>query len=310
MQYKGYNFKDLKSNPKFTILHDATEILINDHNLKPDWVAYPAEYTEFFIKRNKKNLLIVIGESWTYGETIQGIASGIKRFSFETQLEYCFGTKLATMLDTDLYQYAVPGNCNFYMFSELSRILKHVSTLKYKKIFVCLQMTEPAREQSLIVQLREANHPLQRLVLNPERMTFENWLEQYDDTMFAHYDSIISQYDNLDCILWRNFCRTNTSNTDRKFKLIDTTWIQYSSRLLGKDLPAPSFYSIGWLDSIMKSYSNVIFNKSLLLDEIAMIENSNAFIKASFLHSHHPNEFGHMLWAQYLARQSGWKNDI
>lgn len=310
MSYRTYNFRDIKDNPKFNILNNATEVLLTDNNLKPDWIEFPAAYTEFHIKRNKKNLLVVIGESWAYGETIQGIATGIQKYNFQTQLEFCFGPRLATILDTDLYQYAVPGNCNFYMFTELDRILKHVSTLGYKKIFVCLQMTEPAREQSLIVKLREQNHPLQYLICDQERMTFDHWLEKYDDIFFDQYERIISQYKNVDGILWKNFCKINSKNLDRLFKIIDTTWIQYSSRILGKNLDAPTFYSVGWLDTIMTQYYNVSFDKSALLKEIKIIEESNNFIKASALHSHHPNEFGHLLWAQYLARKSGWKNDI
>ena len=110
--------------------------------------------------------------------------------------------------------------------------------------------------------------------------------------------------------MWRNFCRVNAKNKERTFNIIDTTWIQYSAKVLGNTLDAPSFYSIGWLDTIMKEYRNVIFDESWLMEEMTCIEKSNEFIKANSLHSHHPNEQGHFLWAQYLARQSGWNDDI
>ncbi len=310
----AYNIDpELKSNPVYYILKDSTNIDFVDDNLKPDWVALPAQYTEFHLNRKKENLLIVIGESWTYGETLKGIATGIGKFSFETQLFYSVGPRMATILDTDLYQYAVPGNCNFYMFTELDRILKKVSTMGYKKIFVSIQMTEPSREQSLIVKLREQNHPLQELIHPSKKITFDNWLEKYDDIFFDQYESIISKYNNLDCILWKNFCKINSKNVDRKFKIINKTWIQLSADMLGVKLPAPSFYSIGWLDSIMNDdhhYSAIEFNKTTLLNEIDIIESSNNFIKANPLHSHHPNEFAHLLWAQYLVRNAGWKDDI
>ena len=310
MIYTNYKFDNFKGNPRLNLLHDAEEILLNDNNLKPDWVAHPAQYTEFHVKRNRENLLVVIGESWAYGETMPGIATAIQKYNFEAQLQYCFGPRLATILDTDLYQYAVPGNCNFYMFTELERILKHVSTLGYKKILICLQMTEPAREQTLISQLRQYNHPLKDLINPLSSMTFDEWLEKYDDIFFDQYEQIISQYDNLDCILWKNFCTINSKNTTRKFRIIEQTWIQHSAKMLGKYIPAPSFYSVGWLDNIMKIYPKVKFNKSKLLDEISIIEKSNEFIKANAFHSHHPNKYGHLSWAQYLAKQSGWKNDI
>jgi hypothetical protein len=182
----------------------------------------------------------------------------------------------------------------------------------YKKIYVCAQMTEPSREQSLITQLTEHNHKLANLIRPSDKITFDNWLGKYDDIFFDQYEHIISQYDNLECILWKNFCKINSKNIDRKFKIIDKTWIQYSASMLGKKLDAPGFYSVGWLDSIItdQDYANIIFDKSKLLTEMEIVEKSNTFIKANSLHSNHPSIFGHLLWAQYLARKSGWNNDI
>ena len=300
----------IKDNPIYYLIKDSTHIEFVDNNLKPNWIKSRAQYTEFHVNRNRKNLLIVIGESWTYGETMKGISTGINKFNFETQLLYTLGPRMATMLDTDLYQYAVPGNCNFYMFSELERILKHISTLNYEKIYVCMQMTEPSREQTLVNELH--NHPLHKLIRCTDNITFSDWLEKYDDIFFDQYQSIISQYNNLECMLWKNFCKINSKKQERNFKIVDKTWIQYSANLLGTKLEAPSFYSIGWLDSIItdNDYKTVKFDKSSLLKEIDIIEQSNNFIKGNPFHSHHPNEFSHLLWAQYLIRKAGWKDDI
>ena len=296
----------------YHIITDTVGIDIIDNNLKPHWVSIPAKYTEFHIKRKKRILLLVIGESWTYGETIKGIATGIGKFNFYTQLSYSVGPRMATMLNADLYQYAVPGNCNFYMFTELDRILKYVNKLDYDKIYVCMQMTEPSREESLITQLKEYNHPLQELINPIKRIKFDHWLEKYDDIFYDQYESTISKYNNLECVLWKNFCRTNSKDKIRTFQIVEKTWIQYSADLLGTKLDAPSFYSIGWVDSIMSNsnYSLVDFDKSLLLKEMDIIEQSNNFIKANPLHSHHPNELAHILWARFLLASTGWKNGI
>ena len=305
-------FKTLPLNnvSMFEILRSATDVVVTDHNLKPDWIPSPAEYTEFHIKRNKETLLVFIGESWAYGETVRRIATAIRRYNFEDQLAYTVGSRLAVMLDSDLYQYAVPGNCNFYMFKELKRILKYTSTLGYKKIYVCMQMTEPGREKSILTEIEEQGNPVSSIIGPTKKMTFNTWLEKYDDAFFDWYEGIISQYTNLDCILWKNFCKINSKNTDRTFKIIDKTWIQYSANCLGKQIAAPAFYAVGWLDNIMKDYHTLSFDKKTILSEIDIIEQSNAFIKANALHSNHPNEFGHLLWAQYLARKSGWNNDL
>jgi hypothetical protein len=311
MNFKNYDYSSADANStNCEILSDAISVQINDQNLKPYWVEHPALHTEFFVKRNKKNLLLVIGESWTYGETLPGIATGIQQYNFLTQLTLGFSAKMAVTLDTDLYQYAVPGNCNFYMFSELDRILSYVSNLQYETIYVCMQMTEPSREQSLIKELEKNNHPLQDLIFPKQKMTFTEWLTKYDNIFFDEYEKIISKYKNLNCILWKNFCSVNTESVNRTFNIINTTWIEYSSKVLSADIVSPTFYSAGWLDTIVKDYQQIKFDRSELLRQLDLIEASNAFIKANSLHSHHPNQFGHLLWSQFLLRKAGWVNDI
>lgn len=305
-----FNALEINNNSVYPILYGATDVILNDDNLKPNWIANPAAYTEFHVKRNKETLLVFIGESWTYGETLRGIATAIQRYSFQDQLAFTVGSRLAVMLDSDLYQYAVPGNCNFYMFKELERILKHTSTMQYKKIYVCMQMTEPGREKPLFIEIQNQNHPLTSIIGPSEKMTFATWLEKYDDAFFDWYERIISQYNNLDCVLWKNFCKINSKHTNRTFKIIDKTWIQYSANCVGKHIDAPSFYAVGWLDKIMKDYRTIDFDNNEILSEIDIIEQSNIFIKANAFHCNHPNEFGHLLWAQYLARKSGWNNDL
>jgi len=306
-------FEEYNIDRSIGILEDAISVKINNENLKPNWVEHPAEYTEFYINRNKKNLLVVIGESWTYGETLRGIATGIRQYNFSAQLRYTIGSRMATALDSDLYQYAVPGNCNFYMFTELERILEYVSTLGYEKIYVSLQMTEPSRETPILQAVENAKHSLMDIINTKEKILIQDWLEKYDDVFFDQYDQIISKYNNLEPILWKNFCRINSKNVNRKFKIIGTTWIEHSSRMLARNLKAPSFYAVGWVHHIMNEtprFKHIIIDNEYLMKELDLIEASNQFIKANPLHSHHPNEFGHLLWAQFLLRKSEWINDI
>jgi len=311
MNFKNYEYSiDNAKCSNCELLLDAVSVHINDQNLKPDWVEHPALFTEFIVKRNKKNLLLVVGESWTYGETLPGVSTGIQKYDFMTQLRLGFASRMAVTLDTDLYQYAVPGNCNFYMFSELDRILNYVSSLNYEKIYVCMQMTEPSREQTLKVELKNNNHRLQDLILPDTQINFSDWLIKYDDIFFDEYEKIISKHTNLECILWKNFCKINTSNINRMFKIVNTTWIEYSSKILSAQIKSPTFYSVGWLDNIVDNYHNVKFDQTELLYQLDLIEASNAFIKANSLHSHHPNQLGHLLWSQFLLRTAGWVHDI
>jgi len=297
---------------RFSLINSIESIEINDVNLKPDWISHQAEYTEFFIKRKKRDLLVVIGESWTYGESLPGIATAVQKYNFGSQLTNCFGSRMAVALDCDLYQYAVPGNCNLYMVSEFERIIEYVTKLKYRKIYVCLQVTEPGRELNISSKLH--NTIFRELYNRTHSINFLDWLVLYDNVLFKEYNRILEKYKHkiIDTVLWKNFCDICTPRRDFNFKIVDTTWIQYSGKLFGYELPAPRFYSVGWLADLRKNYKDVItFDSKFCNDQMNLIERINEdYLKGHCMHYPHPNELLHFLWAQFLIRKAGWRNDI
>ncbi len=308
MKWYNYSVENFNECSDIDIVKNVTELLINDENLKPDWVEAPAPWTEFHIKKNSESLLIVIGESWTYGESLPKIATAIRQYDFHSQLKHCFGPKIAVMLNSDYYQYAVPGNCNFYMFQELDRILSYIKKFNYKKIYLCMQMTEPAREKSVFKKLN--SHPLRSLYLS--NISFIEWLVKYDEIFFLQYKQTLEKHMdlNIDPILWKNFCKINYTANDLNFKVIDTSWIEYSSKIQGVLLDSPMFYSVDWVAKMYEDHKNINYDKNFILQEVDKIEKCNAFLKGNSLHSHHPNEKAHLLWSQFLARKSGWIDGI
>ena len=48
-------------------LSDNYRVFKNNENKRPPWIRRQVENTEFHIKKKKEELLLVIGESWTYG---------------------------------------------------------------------------------------------------------------------------------------------------------------------------------------------------------------------------------------------------
>ena len=290
-----------------------SEILVNDINLKPRWVETPARFSEFHVKRKKDSLLIVIGESWTYGESLTNVATAIKKYSLYAQLLNCFGSRMAVAMNVDYYQYAVPGNCNFYMFEELKRILKYISDMDYKKVYICMQMTEPGREKAIANEL--AGHSLDKLYdPDQKKINFKQWLMEYDEIFFNLYNDIIAEYKDkviIDAILSKNFCRTITSKREYLFRIIETSWIQYSAKTSGIKLQMPDFYAVGWMADMKENYSKTIeFDIDFLTQQLDIIEQSNHFLLNNENHCPHPKEIAHALWAQFLLSKSGWNNAI
>ena len=308
--YEDTNFQKFG---KLKLWSGDAGIFINEQNIKPNWIEHAALNSEFHIRRNKKNLLIVIGESWTYGESLRGIASALQKYSLYSQLESCFGSRMAMILDSDYYQYAIPGNCNAYMFLELDRILDYVKQFNYEEVYVCIQLTEPGREKAADYKILK-DTPFENLYNISPNTKFTDWLKEYDELFFDFYNQkILKHKDSCNikkAMLWKNFCRSVTDKRDYCFDIIETSWIQYSAKYLGVNLDMPDFYSIGWLDSVKEEYQQFKFDSAWLLDQIDMIEKSNDYLKDNPMHYPHPNETAHALWAQFLLRKANWIDGI
>lgn len=272
-----------------------------DNNLKPEWVQHPAMNTEFHICRNKKTILLVVGESWTYGESLPHIATGEQKYNFVSQISYCFGPRLALALNSDYYQYAVPGNCNFYMVSSIERMIARIrENFKYKRIKICVQLTEPSREMAVIEKL---TGPYAKIYDMNGIKTFDDWLVRYDEIFLDELERIQSQY-NVDIMVWKNFCSFNNKKEYPTLKFLKTTWIQHSAKMYGMSLEAQKFQSVGWFDDFYSRYKQYIdFDLEKINHELDKIEKSNEFIKGNMYHNNHPNTYGHTLWAYILYNE-------
>ena len=308
---------------KSSILDTTVNLFLNDDIIKA--VNPTIQFAEFYIQRDKKTLLLNIGESWTYGETLPllnnnygGIGTGNGTYDFGSQLLYSFGPKLAMSLDSDLYQYAVPGNSNINMLTDLNRLLSFLrDSNRYEKIYLSFQVTEPNRDFTYLNMDYCKNSALADM-LNHFRtskppITLIDWLSIYFDTVQDWYQDTLNKYSdlNIDPIMWANFCTFQT-NKEYSFKRIKPTWIAYSAQLENKEYEEPLFFNTGMLISIEKEYkNNVIIDLDWAMYQMNLVEKAIRFIgHDSLYHCNHPNIKGHQVWASYLAKMSGWKSDI
>ena len=303
---------ELKADEAHGLMHSINKVLIRDDCYRPKHIKVPAQYAELWAKRNKKNLLLNIGESWTYGEGLQDIATAIGKFDLGSMLRHSFGARLANMLDTDFYQYAVPGNSNLAMSHTLKRILKELDTSKYEKIYLCFQVTEPSREMQQLNELVQWNHPLKNLYdkkyLAENKLDLQQWLEKYDSYLYSYIDDIVSNYTNVNTVVWKNFCCTNTTGK-YNFKIIDESWIQFSAKTNGYKINMPSFYNAGWLDDLMRDYKEISFKHKYIGKQLKVIEQSNKYLGSCPDHRPHPMKVQHSLWAANIYHKSGWANE-
>lgn len=286
------------------------KIYVNEQNLKPDWVEHEAKYSEFHIKRNKKNVLLVIGESWTYGESLPKVETGLGNYCFDSQIINGYGPSMSIEMDCDYYQYAVPGNCNAYMFEELGRILKYLWSLSYEKIYISIQMTEPGREMSILEKLK--GHPVYSLYKDKGKISLEQWLTVYDEIFYKIYNDEILKYNDrhreIVPLLWKNFCSINTTRRDYEFDFIPDSWLRCSALQEGRVLQMPSFYSVGWLSGLQENHSDRIeFDSKYVTQQLDIIEHCNKFLSGNPNHYPHPSDLKHLQWSKELLNKTGWK---
>ncbi len=308
-----------------SFLNNVQKFLMTDDNMKPMHIQFPAENTEFHVIRGSDTLLIIVGESWTYGEALQGIGSGAGRYNLESQLDFCMGPRIAEVTGWDLYQFAIPGNCNLYMHIELDRILKHVATLGYKQVRVVLQMTENSRE----IPIRKTNHsstPLKHASFTMDKwfeaaqshdIEMKDWLTIYDDYFLEHFHNTLNSFKAcpIEGVLWRNFTDLSTKKREYNFKIIEPTMITYTGKLVNYHHTPPHIMNPLSFELFLKHEGKKVkVSMDFMEEQMTLIEKMFDYIKGNktinplVYHNNHPTKTGHLVWAHHLIRQAGWKD--
>jgi hypothetical protein len=295
--------------------YKACEIWLNDDNINPPWFDYRAPFTEFHVRRGSKTLLIVAGESWTYGENLKGKINSGLRYDLFTQLSYCWGPCIGTMLDIDVLQYARAGCSNLYITCELERLVKYAIDLKmYDQLLICYQMTDDSRE-FLHSYETWGDHPLKSILsirgkINPRR-EFKDWLCEYDNVFFNIFDSIVDYATDkvsVDATLFRNLTKVSSNMIPKNFRIIPDTWIEYNSKIDGVNLTSPYTWTVAPDRLHNGNPRNITLSPDWALEQSKLVEASMNYITgATKLHTNHPTPLGHKVWAEHLVKESGWE---
>jgi len=285
------------------------EIWLNDDNINPPWFSYKPPFTEFHIRSGSKTLLIAAGESWTYGEGLNGKISGAIKYDFFTQLTHCWAPVIGNMLGIDVLQYARAGCSNLYIFQELERLVKYAINLNmYDRILICCQMTDDSREFLCGSDIGNwKTHPLNSIIPLRTQKDFKDWLVDYDNLFFNILDSIVDYAKtkvSVDATLFRNLTKVSTNQIPKNFRIIPNTWIEYSSKLDDINLTSPYCWTLA------KDNPNVKLSTDWATEQANLIKASMDYIIGVFkhtkLHVNHPTALGHKVWAEYLIQQSNW----
>ena len=251
-----------------------------------------SHYTEYvncfdFVDRNSNELLVTLGESWTWGSEL------------EKRLDEVFGNLISRKKRWDWLNLAVPGSNNFFIAERFEELTNIAAQLHYERIIAICTFTEVGRGFN-------SHHDL--------HLDYVGWLKNnvhFADDFYRFLEMInldcvnriaSSAPDNLQVFFASNFVdHLGFSNV----KVIPLPWY----RILGIDSDRPiyagttgtqrleqlsEFLQPGHQDFFKIWFSEMIEN-SQIADMICRAAGGGKF-------SHHPGPSGHQAWAKYLLQ--------
>lgn len=240
--------------------------------------------------QGKDTLLVCIGDSWTWGDSLSELLQSTRHMhedilmeSKHSQLErkeQCFGNRLSKLLDSDWLNIACPGESNFYIISKLQECLENRDLQKYKKIHYVIVLTETGRELNKI----------NRAVFNG-CTTLNEYMQKSEEYIFSQIENL--NVDNITIV--RNFTKSFRKDTYKSWTEINGA--SYDT------LPTGFITQKAYRDN--KSVITKIKHwKRQLIEQYNMAEKIFNFLNNSNLHhqksTKHPTAQSHKMWADYL----------
>jgi hypothetical protein len=256
---------------------------------------------KFEIINNSINLVITIGDSWTWGDSLGNINvdQGVEDNILARQTG-CYGRHLSDQLDADWINDARPGGSNDHIINKFE---KHLNTdySKYKKVWIIITLTETGRNVE-ISNLKEIDEELQTIE--------QNHLDKIN--------ALILKNQTINLIVGRNF-----TDYYPKTKLypwcLEKTWVEviFDQLKIENTKWAKMEYSmikttgiasgVGFMP-LNKKYDHDADFKLYLINSIEKAKKLWTFLEISPYNSKkatkHPTKEAHQLWANYIVKNS------
>jgi hypothetical protein len=251
---------------------------------------------------NQDHLLITIGDSWTWGDSLGAISRehGIHD-DFEYRTNHIYGNLLRESLDCDWLNLAFPGCANSWIIDKVRATLDIADQLKYQKITVVCTLTELCRNIIL-------NPP----TTIPSTNTLNELLQWYEANDFQQLKQLIDQADNrFDFIVGRNFTDTFKENYNILGQyLVNETWCDVLQKQFKFDpytnTKMVSGIGIEPLIKYLEKQNLRVTWQQELNELLDLAQTRTDFLSASPFNSkyatRHPNEQGHQIWANHLLK--------
>lgn len=242
----------------------------------PSWSMINNPY--YYKSRDSDRLIITVGDSWTYGDSLgkTKVRNGVDDTNY--RLEHVYGNLLTDQLNADWMNLALPGGSNYCMLNWLGQLLDH--RYKYVNVTCVITLTEAGRHEELRWANGELLQPaLQNIVIKTYSMIKELRLRFPKITFkVAH----------------------NFTDSISGHGVLERTWLEV---LANRQLQDNTYIVIS--DHIKQlnynhTYPDTVDVIDRALKRIDILDACQYCCKED---SRHPLEAGHQLWANYLATQ-------
>jgi len=270
-----------------------------------------ADNTELYIKRNKKNIVITLGESWTYGDSLTNVKVLHRKDDPLHRANSTFGAHCARILNADLFISAVPGNSNGNIFKTLEPTLNYVNTLGYENIYLIYQFTSPGRDIAdnwFRDTFKDANLLYQFKDKGSSKLSTLEWFKAYDTMMYKHLDELLTKYTNVKALAWKNFNKILTDYKPNNYTIIKTSWLEYLNYLSNRETEIVHCNESYWWKDTYFELKIINHDVAFATQQMEDWAKASGFLGNSGLSGYHPNELSHFMWAVYLLREANWSH--
>ena len=242
----------------------------------PNWSMIKNPY--LFKSRDSSHLLVTVGDSWTYGDSLgkTRVRNGID--DTEYRLNHIYGNLMSEQLGYDWMNLALPGGSNYCMLNWLGQLLDR--RYHYQTITCVITLTEAGRHEEIRWAKGDLLQPaLKQIVLKEYSMI---------DELRLRFPRVVFQVAH------------NFTDSVPGHRVIERTWLEV---LTGQQLQDNTYIvvsdHIGQLN-YERTYPDTVDVIDRALKRINILDACDYCCQED---SRHPLEQGHQLWANYLLTQ-------
>lgn len=248
-----------------------------------------------YCKTESKRLLVVIGESWTYGDNLKPYVRCVEnKDNIPYRVSTIFAGKVATYLKSDLLINSQPGNCNINHYYRLSEYINAIQEDgSYDEVFLVFQLTSPGRDYRNNMVDEPIKHLFSKTPNNFPILEYHDWQYEYDKTYFNLIQEQVLRMQFKSTVIWKNFNEFHYKERDQyNFDVIEYPFMRLVIQMSGYDYEPSKNMEHTFYENINELY-NLKVDIGTMEEEIDKQNKGLQLLGKSMLNNFHPNEIGH-----------------